>query len=140
MKRIITYFFPLVLLFFFSACGSGSSGGKDEEPAILPTEMTVTIVGVDDITQPMEAGTVVKFVASFTPSNTTETRVGWVSSNTNIVSVSENGEMVALNNGTAVITAVAIGNPQLTWSVTITVKDGSIPINPGGGSGQNEAE
>lgn len=136
MKQKAYLYIILLTLLFVSACG----GGGDSVTEIPPTEMTITPEGVDDITQPLAVGTVIRFVAHFVPSNATETGVGWVSSNPDVATVDENGQLVLLNNGTTIITAVALGNPKLTWSISVTVKDGSILINPDTQYGQDEAE
>lgn len=136
MRQKAYLYIILLTLLFVSACG----GGGDSVTEIPPTEMTITPEGVDDITQPLAPGTVIRFVVHFVPSNATETGVGWVSSNPDVATVDENGQLVLLNNGTTIITAVALGNPKLTWSISVTVKDGSIVINPDTQYGQDEAE
>ena len=136
--RPSTYFFiALLIIMFLPSCGGG---GSDEEPAIPPTEMTITLEGVEDYSQPFEAGTVIRLLVHFEPASTTVTTVGWVSSNPDVATIDDNGNLMLLNNGTTVITAVSVGNPKLTWSATINVKDGSIQINPNNNYGQNEAE
>ena len=133
-QKTFFYIVPIVML-LVSACGSSG-----EDPGIPPTEMTITSEGVDDITQPLSVGTVIRFVAHFVPSNTTETGVGWVSSNPSVASIDENGELTLLDNGITVVTAVSIGNPTLTWSITVNVKDGNIQIDDDNQIGQDEAE
>ena len=128
-----TFFIVLIpMLMLMYACS------KDDSEQVAPTEMTVICEGDYDISKPLAAGTIIKLVPQFVPKNA-ETTVAWVSSNTYVATVVENGVLVLLNNGTTVITAVSIANPQLTWRATITVKGGSIPVNPDG-PGQNEAE
>ena len=135
MKHKTFYYIILLVMLLVSACG-----GSGDDSGIPPTEMTITSEGVEDITQPLPVGTVIRFVAHFVPSNTTETGVGWVSSNPSVASIDENGELKLLDNGVAVVTAVSIGNPTLTWSITVNVKDGNIQISDDNQIGQNEAE
>lgn len=134
-KTIFIVLIPMLMLVM--ACSKDDESESKVEP-VIPTEMTVTCED-GDITKPLAAGTIIKLVAQFAPENATETAVAWVSSNTYVATVVENGVLVLLNNGTTVITAVSVANPKLTWSTTITVKGGSIPVNPEG-PGQNEAE
>ena len=134
-KTIFIVLIPMLMLVM--ACSKDDESESKVEP-VIPTEMTV-IYEDGDITKPLAAGTIIKLVAQFAPENATETAVAWVSSNTYVATVVENGVLVLLNNGTTVITAVSVANPKLTWSTTITVKGGGIPVNPEG-PGQNEAE
>ena len=137
MMRKLFFIVLIPLLMLMSACSKDDSDSKGEP--VIPTEMTFICEGQEDLTKPLSAGTIIKLVAQFAPANATETAMAWVSSNPNVATVVENGVLVVLNNGTATITAVSIANPKLTWSTTITVKGGSVPVNQDG-PGQNEAE
>lgn len=58
-------------------------------------------------------------------------QVTWQSSDPAVATVSSNGRITAVSEGTAVITAVDIAHPSITCSVTVTVTDLlSITITP----------
>lgn len=133
-KFFILLLMPALLL--LSACNQED----DTEPKVPPTSMTITVEGDIDLSKPQIAGTSIQLVPQFTPTNTTETRIAWGSSNPSVATIADNGLLVLLNNGTAIITAVSMGNPTLIWSVSINVTGGTLPLRPEEGPEQNEAE
>ena len=57
--------------------------------------------------------------ATINPSNATDKKVTWSSSNKSVATVDSNGKVVAVGPGTAVITA-KVGNKTVTCTVTVT--------------------
>ena len=133
-KFFILLLMPALLL--LSACNQED----DTEPKVPPTSMTITVEGDIDLSKPQIAGTTIQLVPEFTPANATETKIAWGSSNPSVATIADNGLLVLLNNGTAIITAVSTGNPTLIWNVSINVTGGTLPLRPDEGPGQNEAE
>lgn len=61
-----------------------------------------------------------KLAATINPTNVTDKRVKWTSSKPKIVSVDQNGNIVAKKKGTATITAITLdGNKKATCKVTV---------------------
>lgn len=60
--------------------------------------------------------------ATLEPSNTTDTVISWISSDTNVATVT-NGVVKAVANGSATITATTSNNLTSTVSVTVNIKD-----------------
>ncbi len=73
----------------------------------------------------IEKGKTLKISASFTPENTTNKKVNWISSDTSVATVTD-GTITAKSLGTATITASSINGK--TASCTVTVKNPSIPV------------
>jgi len=72
-------------------------------------------------------GKSVTLTATVSPKNATKNRIIWESSDNDIASVTENGEVTAINNGVATITATTIdGNKKAT--AIIHVKYDVIPV------------
>lgn len=78
----------------------------------------VDSVILDKTTAELEVGDKLVLNATVTPDNATDKRVVWSSSNPETVSVSENGEVMAITRGSAVITASA-GNAKAECTVTV---------------------
>lgn len=57
---------------------------------------------------------------SFVPQNSTNTEISWESSNENIASVSPNGKITALKQGSTTITGTSSNNLVVTCQVTVT--------------------
>ena len=104
---------------------------------VHPTNLTF---GGIDITQAIIAGNTYRLEPVFTPTYTTEKGVTWSSSNTQVATVDENGLLSLLDNGQTTISITSTDNPNIGYSITITVSGGNIPVNPGDGTGQDQAE
>jgi len=107
---------------------------------VHPTAMTISFVGIQDISQPFLVGNTYQVQAHFTPAYATETGVIWTSSNTDAATIDANGVLTPVNNGTTTITATSTDSSDLKYSIDITITGGDIPVNPGDGTGQNQAE
>lgn len=70
--------------------------------------------------------------AVFTPAYITETDVTWSVDDTTLATISEDGVLTPLKNGTVTITCTSKDNPEVTASVTIEITGGNIPLNEGG--------
>ena len=109
-------------------------------PVMVVVHPTSLTFGGIDVTQSLIAGNTYKLEPIFTPTYTTENGVTWSSSNTQVATVDENGLLSLLDNGQTTISITSTDNPDIGYSLVITVSGGSIPVNPGDGTGQNEAE
>jgi len=109
-------------------------------PVLVVVHPTNLTFGGIDITQPIIAGNTYKLEPVFTPTYTTEKGVTWASSNPQVATVDENGLLSLLDNGQTTISITSTDNPDIGYSITITVSGGNIPVNPGDGTGQDQAE
>lgn len=109
-------------------------------PVMVVVHPTSLTFGGIDVTQSLIAGNTYKLEPIFTPTYTTENGVTWSSSNTQVATVDENGLLSLLDNGQTTVSITSTDNPDIGYSLVITVSGGSIPVNPSDGTGQNEAE
>lgn len=114
MKRIISVLFTCFMaLAAFHACAS-------KEQVIQ-----VTAVSVNQPSAQMIIGETLKLTATVSPSDASEKKVTWSSSQQSVASVSEDGLITALAEGTTTITAAAGGK---TGSCDVTVSKGFIVV------------
>lgn len=85
---------------------------------VLEDEIDVTRVTINKSSLTLDVGEAYTLSATVTPSNATNKKVTWSSSNTDIVSVSSSGRVTAKKAGTVIITARA-GNKSDTIRVTV---------------------
>ncbi|MGI6109538.1 MAG: Ig-like domain-containing protein [Eubacteriaceae bacterium] len=70
----------------------------------------------------LQPGQTQQITTTLTPENTTQTTLGYSSSDTTVATVDDTGVITAVADGTAVITVVSTDNPALTAAVNVTVK------------------
>jgi len=87
---------------------------KEEEP-------TVTSIALDNTTLSLTINSTHKFKVTHTPSNLEAPSYNWTTSNSNIVSVNDEGEITAMSIGEATITVSSLENKALTASCKVTV-------------------
>ena len=104
----------LTALFTFTGCG------PKEDP-----EIAVTGVSLNESSLTIEVGESSKLIASITPSNATGSGVVWSSSNDKVATVSENGNVKAISEGTATI-IVKVGNYSANCAVSVTKNEEQI--------------
>ena len=89
---------------------------------VLEDEIDVTRVTINKSSFTLDIGETYTLRATVTPSNATNKKVTWSSSNSNIASVSSSGRVTAKRAGTVTITAKA-GNKSDTVKVTVLEED-----------------
>ena len=104
---------------------------------VHPTNLTFSGINTSQV---LVAGDSYRLEPIFTPTYTTEKGITWSSSNTQVATVDESGLLTLLDNGQTTINITSTDNPNIGYSVTITVSGGNIPVNPGDGTGQDQAE
>ena len=70
--------------------------------------------------------------AVFTPTYTTEKDVIWSVDDTTLATIDENGVLTPLKNGTVTVTCTSKDNPAATYTITIEITGGNIPLSEGG--------
>lgn len=100
------------------------------EVNIQNEEMTVSKIGVvvkvEDIilnltNETMERGNTVNIKTTFVPSNTTNKKLKYKSSDESVVTVTDKGEITAQGNGTAKIIVTSVENSNIKKEIDITV-------------------
>lgn len=92
---------------------------KDDKPAVV----AVSKVALNKTKATLAAGKTVTLRATVTPSNATDKKVVWTTSNSKVATVNAAGKVTAKGVGTAKITAKAGGKSA---TCTITVKPGAV--------------
>lgn len=96
-------FLPCIVLWPLLSC-------QEKEPeTIEPPTITVTSVSVSPSTADLVVGESLTLQATVSPSDATVKTVTWTSSNPSVASVTENGSVLALSEGSATINASADG-------------------------------
>ena len=101
-------------------------GGKTASSTVTVTEDTVSTILVDSVSLDknnfsLKKGEFTNLVATVSPSNASNKNVTWKSSNTNVATVND-GKVVAVGKGTAVITVTTVDGGK-TASSTVTVTE-----------------
>ena len=74
-------------------------------------------------------GSTLKLSATVSPSNTTNKKVTWRSSNTRVAKVNANGVVTGVGAGTAKITACTADGTKIAASCTVTVRNKTLTVN-----------
>ena len=89
------------------------------EVTVNPIEVTSLKLNLTSLS--LIVGNSRTLTATIQPSNATYKEVTWQSSNPEVATVSEDGTVKALTQGTAVITCTSVSNPDITASCDVTV-------------------
>lgn len=101
-------------------------GGKTATCILTVDPVSVTGVNLNKSSLTLLVGDSETLTATVAPSNATNKRVSWSSSNTSVVTVDSNGKVNAVSGGTASIAAMTEdGGKTASCSVTVYVPDGS---------------
>lgn len=87
----------------------------------LPSEV-VTKITVDKENLNLTVGEKEKITVTVNPTTAPNKSVKWTSSNNNVATVDENGNVTAVGIGTAKITITSIANPALTKTINVNVE------------------
>ena len=110
-----------LLLVWMVFCTCSKGGDDTKEPALVE----VTGIQLSQNSLSLKIGEKALLTATVSPSNATDKTVRWSSSQKSVATVSNAGQVTAIGNGTAVITATA-GNKSAKCAVT--VQDGVIVV------------
>ena len=114
--------------------GSGSSSGKPSQggssnvtPTVKPTQpvkkVPVTSVKLNKTKASILVGEKTKLVAKVAPSNATNKKLKWTTSDSSVAKVTSTGVVTGLKKGTATITARSTDGSKVYAKATITVKE-----------------
>ncbi len=104
-----------------TASASGITGTKSAKMRVYvdPYSIPVQSISISGAPNTMRVKSATWLSANFNPTNATDNKISWKSSNRAVLDVNKDGKLNAKKAGTAVITATAGG---VSRSVTITVK------------------
>ncbi len=114
------------------SCYATSAALESVKSSTIPYEViypvsSIEITGTDEI---LKKGETAQLAAKITPSEATNKNVTWISINEDVATVSENGLVTAVSNGTAIIRAVTEdGGCSAEFEVECTVPVESITID-----------
>ena len=89
-------------------------------PTPTPTPMTIQSLSFTDDSVTVKKGDTLTLIVKVKPEELSETKLNWKSSDSNIVSVDENGVIKGLNVGKATITVTSPNGKTATCEVTVT--------------------
>ncbi len=129
MKLSLNLFLTLPIIFVMSACSPKEEPlpNKPDTPS-TPTTVAVTGVSLNKTSLSLSIDETFKLDAAVSPSNATDQKITWSSSDASVVAVS-NGMIKGLKAGTATITVTA-GGKTATCAVTVVkggFPDGQLP-------------
>ena len=106
---------------------SSMENDDDDEKPTTTDKVNVSDIMVNKTSLTLDVGGSYKLVATVKPNNATDKKVTWTTSNSKVVTV-KNGEVKAIGEGSAVITAIA-GGKSVKCSVTVNkVKDDTVAV------------
>ena len=97
--------------------------------AVKPSTTLASSVVLNRKSAAIYKGNTVKLSAAVSPSNTTNKKVTWSSSNSQVAKVSSAGVVTGVKAGTAKITARTADGTKITASCTVTVKNKTLTVN-----------
>ncbi len=95
--------------------------------AVAVSTVHVESIAIVPILATLAVGETKALNVTVLPENATDKSVTWSSSNESIVRVDENGNIIAIANGTATITARSIDSPDLISTYTFFVASQDLP-------------
>lgn len=120
---------------------AADGSGVSDSVAIQVTPVSVTGVVIDgEAERTMEVGDKLTLAASVEPGNAEEQGIIWASDRDEVAKVDKDGNVIAMGEGTAVITATAVGNPDAAAQVVVQVKEKTYTVTVYGGSIVNPKE
>ena len=106
-------------------------GGKKAVCNVIVTAKNVKVTGIslNKTSLSLEIGETQALVANITPSNATNKKVNWLSNDSSVASVDENGNVTGKGLGSATIIATtADGGKKATCSVKVTASTSSVAV------------
>lgn len=96
---------------------------------IVTVNSDIKFVSLNLTAMEMEEGVTQSLRATINPSNTTNSKaLEWKSSNTNVATVSDNGEVTAISQGYATISVITVNGKKAECKITVSRKEEEIPI------------
>ncbi len=91
----------------------------------VTVKIPVSSIAVSPTSAILNKGDIISLSATASPSNATNKGVIWTSGNTGVATVNDEGEVIGIDEGSAIITATSQDNSEIYGTCTVTVK---IPV------------
>lgn len=109
---------------------TAKADGKSDTCKVTVKDRVITGVTVSPESKTLAKGESFKVSAVVAPSNTTLSKaITWTSSNAKVATVDKNGNVTAVNEGTATITGKTVNGKTDTCKVTVKKRDYTISLN-----------
>ena len=100
---------------------TATAGGKKASCEVTVTSQPVPVTGISLDDAEVSVGRTIQLKPKFTPADTTQRGVTWVSSDETIATVDTNGNVKGLAEGTVSITVTSTEDANVTATCTVTV-------------------
>ncbi len=126
MNKKLTLIFATSLFLTLASC----SGSNPTDPSTPPSgDIPVTSISLDKTSLTLKEEETYKLTATINPSDATDKTITWSSSKTSFVSVSDEGLVTALSEGSSTITATSSNGKTATCVVTVNKKVDPTPTD-----------
>lgn len=126
MNKKLTLIFATSLFLTLASC----SGSNPTDPSTPPSgDIPVTSISLDKTTLTLKEEETYKLTATINPSDATDKTITWSSSKTSFVSVSNEGLVTALSEGSSTITATSSNGKTASCVVTVNKKVDPTPTD-----------
>ncbi len=103
-------------------------GSHTAEVTVTVTPILVSSVSVDESTVSIVDGLTATILATVSPANATDKSVTWSSSDAQVATVDQSGEITAVGEGTANITVTTQDASNITETIVVTVTAGTVSV------------
>lgn len=128
MNKKLTLIFATSLFLTLASC-SGTNPTDPSTPPDPTGDIPVTSISLDKTTLTLKEEETYKLTATINPSDATDKTITWSSSKTSFVSVSNEGLVTALNEGSSTITATSSNGKTASCVVTVNKKVDPTPTD-----------
>lgn len=126
MNKKLTLIFATSLFLSLASC----SGSNPTDPSTPPSgDIPVTSISLDKTTLTLKEEETYKLTATINPTDATDKTITWSSSKTSFVSVSNEGLVTALSEGSSTITATSSNGKTASCVVTVNKKVDPTPTD-----------
>ena len=94
-------------------------GGTTSKKSSTPKTVYASSITAKNVPTQIDAGESASLEASVYPTNAVDKEISWESSDTNVLTVSKNGDLTAVGVGTAIITAKTSKGTAKTFTITV---------------------
>ncbi|MCI8403834.1 MAG: YHYH domain-containing protein [Clostridia bacterium] len=102
-----------------SGTSSSSGGGSSSSYSNTPKKVYASKVNVPNVPESINIGESVQLKGSVYPEDAVDKDISWESSDTSIVTIDENGNLKAVGNGTATVTAKTSNGTESKYIITV---------------------